>query len=240
MISDTFDILGDNSQSPNRKKRLREETSDDKEAVEKRKKLPKNVDQSTPKEESCADKPKTEFVAVCYTSKKPGCSTFYLGQIVDREDQLVSVNFLQKVKGGRGYIWPKKIEKEDVYDHQIFASGLTARVEENIFSFDEGAFQEAFEECCQNLIKIERKMKIESVWEETGTPYWKIGPVSWKDFKTLQLDMLEVQETQMKITLGMSESGWEVGYVIDEVHICHICNVFITLNTIIMFQPFFS
>ncbi|KXJ08220.1 hypothetical protein AC249_AIPGENE27571 [Exaiptasia diaphana] len=214
---DTFDILGDNSQSPNRKKRLREETSDDKEAVEKRKKLPKNVDQSTPKEESCADKPKTEFVAVCYTSKKPGCSTFYLGQIVDREDQLVSVNFLQKVKGGRGYIWPKKIEKEDVYDHQIFASGLTARVEENIFSFDEGAFQEAFEECCQNLIKIERKMKIESVWEETGTPYWKIGPVSWKDFKTLQLDMLEVQETQMKITLGMSESGWEVGYVIDEV-----------------------
>lgn len=104
-----------------------------------------------------------KFVAVGYTAAKPGHPTFHLGQILasERKDSYLSVTFLQKIKGGRGYKWPKKPVIEEVYPHQIFITSLTANTEsDGEYVFDEDYLLNEYEICLLKLSEMERHSKV--------------------------------------------------------------------------------
>ncbi|KXJ26820.1 hypothetical protein AC249_AIPGENE26361 [Exaiptasia diaphana] len=119
------------------------------------------------------------FVAVAYTTPLE----LYIGKVVEAaSEKPITISFLEKVKGGMGYKWPKKPTIEAIYEHQIFQRDLLPAMEGHIYKFDHDQLTEKFENCIEKLTQLERKTKIEAVWDDTEAPYRKVGRVCWKDF----------------------------------------------------------
>ncbi|KXJ07143.1 Ubiquitin-like-specific protease 1 [Exaiptasia diaphana] len=163
----------------------------------------------------------TGFVAVAYTAAKPRPAAFHLGKIVrqlSNDDSRISISFLDKLKVGQGYRWPKKENIEMVLKHQVFANDLKATVDpaKTLFFDVDDQLLTDFRKCVNDLTRLERNSKVEAMWECTEAPYRKIGLVTWKDLKTLQLDMPSVHQSLMTTEL-LSKTSWEVGYLNDEI-----------------------
>ena len=92
------------------------------------------------------------FVAVAYSN----CECFFLGRVLNAEDSVLSITFLEQIDGKNGvFRWPAQAIVESVEAEQVFITDLEAKdADTNRLTFPRiQDVQEAFPQCQEAIVK---------------------------------------------------------------------------------------